>query len=132
MQIRATGRRDETTGVERSAVKTRRARGINWSYSIGSWLGAAPFLLFCLLFEILPAIMVIQGSFVDSNTSVFTLNNYQRMLSQASNLRAFRTSIFLSVVTALIGAVIGFLAAWCVQSTCKLAAQSTDRLFEHR
>jgi len=114
MQIRATGTVDETTVVEGSGVKTRKPRGINWSYSLGSWLGFAPFLLFCLLFEILPAVMIIQGSFVDSNTGAFTLNNYQRMLSQASNLHAFRTSISLSVVTALIGAVVGFLAAYGV------------------
>src|SRR5215467_836370 len=114
MQIRATGTIDETTVVKGSSVKTRKPRAINWGYFIGSWLGFAPFLLFCLLFEILPAIMIIQGSFVDSNTGAITLNNYQRMLSQASNLHAFRTSILLSVVTALIGAVVGFLAAYGV------------------
>jgi putative spermidine/putrescine transport system permease protein len=85
-----------------------------WSYTLTGWLGFLPFLVFCLLFEILPAIMVIQGSFMDSNTGAFTLNNYQRILTQASNLHAFQNSISLALVTALIGGVFGFFAAYGV------------------
>jgi putative spermidine/putrescine transport system permease protein len=73
-----------------------------------------PFLLFCLLFEILPAIIIIQGSFTDNTTGAFTLNNYQHMLSLGSNLRAFQTSISISLVTALLGAIVGTLAAYGV------------------
>lgn len=98
----------------RSTAQTRRRSSINWSYAISSWLGFVPFLLFCLLFELLPAVMIIEGSFTDSNTNAPTLYNYQRMLSQTGNLRAFQTSITLSLVTALIGAVIGFFAAYGV------------------
>jgi putative spermidine/putrescine transport system permease protein len=91
--------------------KTRRLSSRSWSYTITSWLGLVPFLLFCLLFELLPAIVIIQGSFTDSNTNAATLNNYQRMFSQASNFHAFETSISISLVTALTGAIFGFLAA---------------------
>jgi len=66
------------------------------------------------LFEILPALIIIQGSFADDNTGAFTLANYQHMLSQASNLRAFQTSISISLVTALVGGVIGGLATYGV------------------
>lgn len=115
MQLRAaTGTADPTTTEAPAAVKTRRPGGINWSYTLTSWLGFIPFLLFCLLFELLPAAMIIEGSFVNSDSGTPTLNNYQRMLSQASNLHAFQTSISLSLVTALIGAVIGFFAAYGV------------------
>ena len=93
---------------------TRRLRGIHWSYALTSWLGLVPFLLFCLLFEVLPAVVIVQGSFINSNTGAVTLNNYQRMLSQVSNLRAFQTSISLSLVTALLGAFFGFFAAYSV------------------
>jgi len=103
-----------TTGEVGSAVKARRSRGIRWSYTFRSWLGLVPFLLFCLLFELLPALVIIQGSFTDSNSGAVTLNNYQRVLSQASNLRAFQTSISISVVTALVGAIIGVLASYGV------------------
>jgi putative spermidine/putrescine transport system permease protein len=73
-----------------------------------------PFLLFCLLFEILPAIIIIQGSFSDDNTGAPTLDNYKHMFSQPSNLHAFENSISLSLVTALLGGIIGGLAAYGV------------------
>jgi putative spermidine/putrescine transport system permease protein len=82
------------------------------SYTITSWLGLVPFLLFCLLFEILPAIVVVQTSLADSQTGAFTFNNYQRIFSQVSNLHAFQNSISLSLVTALSGGLFGFLAAY--------------------
>lgn len=97
-----------------SKVEVTRLRDRQWSYTLTGWLGFLLFLLFCILFEILPAIMVIQGSFIDSNTGAFTLNNYQRVLFQASNLHAFQNSISLSLVTAVIGGVVGFLAAYGV------------------
>jgi putative spermidine/putrescine transport system permease protein len=56
--------------------------------------------------------MIIQGSFTDSNTGAFTLNNYQRVITEADKLHAFQNSITLSIVTALIGAVLGFFAAY--------------------
>src|SRR6266851_4713613 len=96
------------------AVKSRRLTGRSWSYTITSWLGLVPFLLFCLLFELLPAIIIIQGSFTDNTTGALTLDNYHRMLSQASNLHAFHTSSSISIVTALLGGVIGGLAAYGV------------------
>lgn len=80
--------------------------------SLVGWLGFAPFLLFCLLFEILPAVVVVQQSVADSNTGAATLVNFQHVISQPTYLNAFQTSILLSVVTAVIGAVVGFLAAY--------------------
>lgn len=113
-QPSATATVDATTSTAKSPTKTRQPRRSNWSYHLTNWLGFVPFLLFCLLFEILPAVIVIESSFLDSNTGALTLNNYQRMLSQAGNLHAFQNSISLSVVTALIGAIIGFFAAYGV------------------
>src|SRR5258706_3628365 len=97
-----------------SATRLRRSSRLSWSYTLTNWLGLVPFLLFCLLFEILPGLTIIQGSFADDNTGAFTLANYQHMLSQASNLRAFQTSISISLVTALLGGVFGGLAAYGV------------------
>src|SRR5436305_91408 len=105
---------DTLTGETKpqSTVKVRRSGTSRWSYTLTSWLGLVPFLLFCLLFEILPAIIIIEVSFTDNNTGAATLDNYQRMLSQASNLRAFQTSIAISLITALIGGIFGALAAY--------------------
>src|SRR2546427_5149676 len=106
----------ETATARNSTQAPNRARGQGgrgWSYSLTSWLGLVPFLLFCLLFEILPAIIIIQGSFTDNNTGAPTLDNYRHMFS-TENLHAFQTSISISVVTALIGGVFGGLAAYGV------------------
>ena len=97
-----------------SKAGIRRFQGQSWSYALTSWLGLVPFLLFCLLFELLPALIIILGSFTDSNSGALTLNNYQRMLSQASNLHAFQTSVSISLVTALLGGFFGFLASYGV------------------
>jgi putative spermidine/putrescine transport system permease protein len=91
-------------------TKTQGSQRRSWSYTLVSWLGLVPFLLFCLLFEVLPALVIVQGSFVDSY-GVPTLNNYQRLLSQPSSLHAFQNSIELSLITALLSVVIGFFAA---------------------
>jgi putative spermidine/putrescine transport system permease protein len=109
--------RVETATTRNPTLAPKRARrqgGRGWSYTLTSWLGLVPFLLFCLLFEILPAIIIIQGSFSDNNTGALTLDNYKQMFSQAGNLHAFQTSISISIVTALIGGAIGGLAAYGV------------------
>jgi putative spermidine/putrescine transport system permease protein len=103
----------QTAASATSAAGARRGRGIRWSYTLTSWLGLVPFLLFCLLFEVLPAVVIIQGSFLN-DSGAFTTANYQHVFSQISNLHAFQTSIAISLVTALIGAVVGFLAAYGV------------------
>jgi putative spermidine/putrescine transport system permease protein len=106
-----------TTTARNSAEaprRTRRQGGRSWSYTLTSWLGLVPFLLFCLLFEILPAIIIIQGSFTNDTTGTVTLDNYKHMFSQVSNLHAFETSISISIVTALLGCIIGGFAAYGV------------------
>lgn len=116
MQSQARGLADTLTARKTSEAPTsgRRQGGRGWSYNLTSWLGLVPFLLFCLLFEILPAIIIIQGSFTNNDTGALTLDNYRHMFSQASNLRAFQTSISISLVTALLGGAIGGLAAYGV------------------
>lgn len=114
MQLQATGTADQTNKQAASPVKAKRPHNPRWGYAVTNWLGFVPFLLFCLLFELLPAVMIIQGSFVDSTTGSFTLHNYQRILVQADKLHAFQNSITLSIVTALLSAIIGFFAAYAV------------------
>src|SRR5437763_1993851 len=110
----ASGIADPASKPSEAPRRTRRQSDRGWSYTLRSWLGLIPFLLFCLLFEILPAIIIIQGSLTDNTTGSFTLDNYRHMLSQASNLRAFENSISISLVTALLGGIIGGLAAYGV------------------
>jgi putative spermidine/putrescine transport system permease protein len=117
MQPQVAGEITETAitgGAGKATSSNRRSSGRGWSYHLTSWLGLVPFLLFCLLFEVLPAIIIVQGSFTDDTSGAFTFNNFQRVLSLPSNLHAFETSIAISLVSALIGGVLGGFAAYGV------------------
>src|SRR5436305_13409905 len=106
------------SNVTPAPTKARRRSGRGWSYRLANWLGLVPFLLFCLLFEIIPAIIIIQGSFTNNDTGAPTTVNYKNMFSQASNLHAFQTSIFLSLLTALFVGLLGVFVA-IVFFTCR-------------
>src|SRR5258708_39215597 len=83
-----------------ASTRGRQRGGRGWSYTPTNWLGLVPFLLFCLLFEILPPIIIIQGSFFNNSTGAPTLDNWPHFFSPGSNPRAFPTSISLSLVQA--------------------------------
>src|SRR2546427_12332602 len=107
----ARGIADTASKPSEGLSRIRRQGDRGWSYTLRSWLGLVPFLLFCLLFEILPAIIIIQGSFTNNTTGSPTLDNYRHMLSHATNLRAFGNSIYTSPLTALLGGILARLAA---------------------
>jgi putative spermidine/putrescine transport system permease protein len=77
-----------------------------------AWLGLVPFLLFAVLFLLAPVWLLIQGSLQD-NTGALTLQNYQD-LTRPDIVLAFRTTIEISLVTAVLGAAFGFLIAYAV------------------
>lgn len=89
-----------------------RARSVR--YQVTGWLGFLPFFLFCLIFELLPALTVVQGSFTDSTTGAFTLYNFSRIFTQRDMLHAFQNSLSLALISALISTVVGFFAAYGV------------------
>lgn len=76
------------------------------------WLGLAPFMLFALLFLILPTMKIVIGAF-QSQDGGFTLQNLMD-LNTDSIRNAYWTSIKLSVITALLGGVVGFAMAAAV------------------
>jgi putative spermidine/putrescine transport system permease protein len=75
-----------------------------------AWLGILPFLLFSLLFLILPTMKIVVGSFQDS-TGAFTLSNIVNLF-QPSILAAYWISIRISLASAFLGCLIGFLVTW--------------------
>ena len=85
----------------------RPGRRISWS-----WLGLLPFLIFAAAFLIIPTFYLVNGSF-HNQAGETTLQNYAD-LSQPTIVEAFRASIEISVVTAVIGGVFGFLLAYAV------------------
>ena len=77
-----------------------------------TWLGLAPFFAFALLFLILPISFLVIGSFLNDQGQA-TLQNYAD-LSEPLIITAFRTSIEVSLVTAIGGGIFGFLLAYAV------------------
>lgn len=77
-----------------------------------AWLGVAPFLIFTLMFLILPTLYLIIGGFQDPDGN-FTLQNIVDLF-QPSIMSAYWISIKVSGASAIIGAIIGFALAYAV------------------
>src|SRR5262245_36106096 len=75
-----------------------------------AWVGVVPFFVFAGAFLVLPALSLFVGSFQDRQGQ-FTLNNIID-LSQPFIVDAYWLSIRVSLVTALGGAIFGFLLAY--------------------
>lgn len=74
------------------------------------WLGVAPFLIFALMFLILPTGYLLVGAFQDPDGN-FTLANIGDLF-QPSILSAYWISIEVSAASAIGGAIIGFFLAY--------------------
>jgi putative spermidine/putrescine transport system permease protein len=79
-----------------------------------TWLGLVPFLVFAAAFLLIPTTYLVVGSFQDKAGNP-TLQNYVD-LGQAQIASSYLTSIEISVVTALVGGIFGFLLAYSVIS----------------
>lgn len=77
-----------------------------------TWLGIAPFLIFAVLFLLLPTAKIITGAFVD-DAGAFTLVNLGNLF-KPEILNAFALSIRLSLASAVIGCILGFAIAVAV------------------
>lgn len=75
-----------------------------------AWLGVLPFFLYALLFLFLPAGNVLLGAFEDVDGG-FTLANLEEATREPYRT-AFKNSIEVSLVTALVGGALGFLLAY--------------------
>lgn len=91
---------------------TARTAGKAPSRSWLSWLGAVPFLAYVGLFLLLPTGVVVFGSFFTADGQP-TLGNL-RALGRSDVLHAFRESLVVSSVSAVLGAFLGALLAYVV------------------
>src|SRR3954452_2373765 len=91
----------------RGAPAARPGRRFGWS-----WLGVVPFLLFVLLFLLVPTLYLLVGSFEDKSGAL-TLQNYSR-LGEPNLADSYFASIEISLVTAIAGGIFGFLVAYAV------------------
>jgi ABC-type spermidine/putrescine transport system permease subunit I len=74
-----------------------------------SWLGLAPFVIFAVLFLLLPTMYIVLGAFRTPDGG-FTLGNIANLFTP-SILSAYWISIRISVASALLGCLIGFAIA---------------------
>ena len=77
------------------------------------WLGVAPFLLFAVLFLILPTMYLIIGAF-QNNQGQFTLDNIWQLFRDDSIRSSYLVSIRISFWSALLGALIGLAIALAI------------------
>ncbi|WP_208108405.1 ABC transporter permease [Paludibacterium purpuratum] len=94
----------EQAGAPGSGATSRRRAG-----QALTWLGIAPFLIFALLFLILPTLQLMVGALQDAQGH-FTLNNIARLFTD-DILGAYWISFKVSFVSAAGGALIGLLLA---------------------
>ena len=79
---------------------------------LGYWLGVLPFFVFSGLFLIAPLLVLAYRS-LEANEGGLTLDNY-RQLATETVLSSYGMSIRISLTTAIIGGLLGFLIAWAV------------------
>lgn len=97
--------------MENTILSARKnpAAPVSWK----NWLGILPFLVFAILFLLLPSIRLFVGSFTD-NAGKFTFDNILALFSQKTIVDAYTVSIQLSAITALGGGLLGFMLAYAI------------------
>jgi len=81
--------------------------------NLKNWIGVAPFFLFAILFIFLPSMRLFMDSF-KNNEGQFTFANILQLFSEPYILNAYWLSIKISAVTAIGGAIFGFLLAYSI------------------
>jgi putative spermidine/putrescine transport system permease protein len=76
------------------------------------WVGAVPFFAYVAVFLLLPTGIIAVGAFLAENGSS-TLTNFSS-LSQSNIVKASVNTVFLSAITAVVGAFLGALVAYAV------------------
>ncbi len=91
------------------AVRIASGTAVNRSRQALNWIGIVPFLLFALLFLILPTLNIVIGAFLDVDGRP-TFGNIVKLFTPSIR-DAFWISIELSALTAALGCLFGFMIA---------------------
>jgi putative spermidine/putrescine transport system permease protein len=86
------------------------SQGAKFSWA---WIGVAPFFLFAILFLLLPSVSIFINSFQAVDGS-FTLENIKALFTRSDFIGAYKASLSISLITAVGGAIFGFLLAYAV------------------
>ena len=84
------------------------AKNINWN-----WVGIAPFFLFAIIFLFLPSLSIFYRSF-QANDGSFTVDNIIALFTVKDIINAYKTSLQISLITSVGGAIFGFFLAYAV------------------
>ena len=84
------------------------SKKMNWD-----WVGVAPFFLFAIVFLFLPSLSIFYRSF-QANDGGFTLDNIIALFTVSDIINAYKTSLSISLITSVGGALFGFLLAYAV------------------
>lgn len=103
------------SGPSVSSAATRGVGGKSPRRRSVAWLGFTPFAAYVVIFLAIPAVIAVASGFF-SEAGAFTFANL-KALGDPTILQAFRGSFFVSVASALIGAVIGALVCFALLGT---------------
>lgn len=103
---------------EQPAPSPRGAARRSWA-----WLGLVPFAAYVLLFLALPTVLAVGSGFVGRG-GAFTLDNVAA-LGDPLVLSTFANSAWVSLVTAVIGSVVGALVCWALLGLAETGAVRT-------
>ena len=78
-----------------------------------NWVGIAPFFLFAIVFLFLPSLSIFYRSF-QANDGSFTLENIVALFTVRDIINAYKTSLTISLITSVGGAIFGFFLAYAV------------------
>ena len=81
-------------------------------FRIGQWLAVLPFFIFSTLFLIAPT-LVLGFRSLEGQDGGLTLDNYRQLVTETV-VNAYGMSIRISLTSAILGGIIGFLIAWAV------------------
>jgi putative spermidine/putrescine transport system permease protein len=97
-----------SAGVASARSPLAMFQGAGW----GAILGVAPFLIFALLFLVIPTLYLVVGAFVD-RSGAFTLQNIADLWTDQIR-NSFWISIRISIASALFGSIAGLLIALAI------------------
>jgi len=98
----------KTNNDQNVSLERPKTRKFNWD-----WLGVAPFFLFATLFLFLPSISIFVRSF-QTRAGEFTFDNIISLFTVSDIANAYKTSLTISLITAIGGALFGFLLAYAI------------------
>jgi len=84
------------------------AKKMDWN-----WIGIAPFFLFAIVFLFLPSLSIFYRSF-QANDGSFTFDNIVALFTVRDIINAYKTSLTISLITSVGGAIFGFFLAYAV------------------